>query len=827
MKKTLKKAFRLTAAVFGALVLIAVAAFIILVFDKPLVGKILKSQLEKRTGMAVRIGRLDYSISPFRVAIDSLEFSREDAFEKLTATVEHFKGEGNFWKFVGSAKPAFDSIEIGNVTFRLEWKKSSEGPPDIEGLLRQAADALAWTKQVSAGDVNIFISFTGREMGLDIHDCSLTSADAARNVAYSIKRGNLRVRNKNGAFLLRSGLVSSGTLGSVPPHGFKVEFVFPSMNVMAGGIESSFAGIAADLAGRFDGSARTLEVSRLKIGVPGLLDLDGTVAGRYGGDAFLEAKARVRFESLESVAGLLKSRLPPEFRGTGLRGRAELSGKYGFRRSKETPGDNVDASLVFENVEMDPVVGGLPLHLRVAGRINAAGPSLDPRFTADINSSVGRIVRDGLAVTGSEVHVAAAASKSEAVISRFDARLDGLAFKSRGGEKISLDKAVLTGTGRADLRRKTAALSSLEIAVTNLEAAAGDEGVSSRKAVLTVTGSFDLDRKKASLTMREATLTGLDIATGSKKISFDEAAFTGKGSFNDGEKTARLESFEARFPGLPPLRMTGRLDIGGSGAAEIRVDGRGLDLPALRKIAAPFVPESLAGWELGGTADFSLSARRPALPGEDWGLSGTVSLAGVRFNDPTFSIAGESLDPVIKFEIARAASKSFSFDGSLDVGRGEALWKSVYIPWNTHPLHLTISGRLDSDSGAVEDLTARLLLPTIGEVGVAGSVKIGPVPVFDLRTDARLKLEPLYSLRSAAGAAAEDRMKLEGTLGASLSVRKDAGPLSLSGRVTLADTNVHWPASKTDLLGVTADLPVHFEFETGAAGGRPSDAALP
>ena len=299
----------------------------------------------------------------------------------------------------------------------------------------------------------------------------------------------------------------------------------------------------------------------------------------------------------------------------------------------------------------------------------------------------------------------------------------------------------------------------------------------------------------------------------------------GKGSLDLVRKNAALTSLEVRLPGLSPLLLSGRLGLGKTGVAQVKLESRGLDVPALRALAAPFIPASFAGWDLGGTADLSLAARRPAASGQAWSFSGTISLAGVRFNDPSFSIAGEGLDPMIKVEGTLAASKGIPFTAALDIGQGESLWKAVYVSWSKHPLKMTVAGRYDPGSGGVDGLAARFLLPTIGEVGLTGSVRTRPRPSFDLRTEARLSLGPLYSLYAQAGASEETRMKLDGTLGTNVLIRGEGDALSVAGRVTLADTNVERPLSKTLLLGITADLPVL--YESGKADAAPSDGPLP
>lgn len=743
MKKALKKTLKITGIVLGLIALLVVAAALLFIFDKALVRNLLQSQLAKTTGMTVRIAKLDYSLFPFRLTVDTLDLGQENAFQKMGVSLAHLEARGDFWKFVRGRKPALETIEADGVVFRLEEKAVSEEPLDIEALLLQASDTLAWARRISIANARLSISTASQETSLGNFAISLTTADAVGVVAYVIGRCDIAVKDKGVAFRLESGLRSSGTLRLASPFGLDAAFHFGPTRLAAAGIEDSLSGLTIETTCKFDMDAKELAVPRLRIAVPGLLDLDGTAAGRFGHSVFLEAEAKVRLDKLENLAALLGPRLPAEFRSAKLRGRAELSGKYEIHRSSQETNDSLSGFLLLEGVEFDHVVGGLPLHVRASGRLDASGSTRDPRLSADLRASLGKMTLDRLAVGNSDVHIVATATKETADISRFEAAFKGFDFEAAAAKKISFDKVTLVGKSRLDLGRKTVAVDSLEV----------------------------------------------------------------------------------RFPGIAPLFVTGRYGLGKAGVAQVRLESRGLDIPALRGLAAPFIPASFAGWDLGGTADLSLAARRPDASGQDWSFSGTVSLAGARFNDSAFSIAGEGLSPVVKVEGALSASKGISFTGALDIGQGESLWKAVYVSWGKHPLKMTVAGRYDPGSGGVDGLEARFVLPTIGEVDVTGSAKIHPAPSFDLRTEARLSLGPLYSLYSQAGVSEEARMRLEGTLGAALLVRKDGDTLSVGGRVTLADTNVERPMTKTLLLGIAADLPVL--YDSRKADTAPADGPLP
>jgi hypothetical protein len=743
MKKALRRTLKISGIILGALAGLLVAALLLVIFDKPLVRNFIQGRLARGEGATARIGRLDYTLFPLRVTVESLEFGREDAFEKMDVSVGRLEAAGSLWKLLRGVKPALDGIEADGLSFRLEQKAVSSEPLDIEALLLQAADALAWTKRAAVTNTRLSISLL--EQGVEIGglDLSLSPDPATDIVAYDIGRGDLSLTDKGGSLVLASGLSSSGRFGLVSPFIVDASFALSSPKFALGGLEDSLDGADVALTGRLDTSSQEMSVSRLRIGVPGLLDLEGKAVGSLGHGLFLESEARVRFESVEAAAALLGPLLPGELRAASPRGRAELAGTYALQRSDQGLKDNLSASLSLDGIVLSPAVAGRPVRIRAGGRIDAAGSTEDPRFEADIRASLGAVAVAGLSVSSSDIRLVASGTRSSADISLLDARLAGLAFEAAEEKTIAFDKAALIAKGTIDLARESGILTSLE----------------------------------------------------------------------------------ARLPDLAPLRFSGRFGSGRGASSELRLDAQGLDVPALRAKAAPFLPAGFGDWDIGGALDLSLSVRRPTASPGDWHFSGAVSFADAMFNDPSFSIAGEGLDPVLEFEGTGSPATDFSFSGSLDVGRGESLWKSVYISWSEHPLKLTASGRYDPGSDAIDGLVAHVLLPEVGVIDVTGQAGFGAAPTFDLATEARLSLGPLYSLYTEAGVSEEARMRIEGALEAALRVRKAGEALSAGGRVKLSDTNIERPQSETFVLGVTADLPLL--YESGPALPETSEGALP
>jgi hypothetical protein len=803
--KALRKILRIGAVAAVCLVLIVAAAAILFLFDKPLVRNVVRSQLAKRTGMQVRIGRLDYSLFPFRVAVDALELGREDAYQKMSVSVARLEARGDFRKLINGLKPALETIEADGVLVRLEEKAVSREPLDLRAIVGQASDALALTRRVSVTNARLSVSLIGPEADLEDLEITLARQGADGTVAYSIGPGVLNIRDKARALGLRCGLSLSGTFRASPSPTIEGSASLRSPRLTGPGIDESVEGAAIDLAGRLDTGAREFAVTGLKIVVPGVLDLAATGQGEYAHGIGVEAEVRARIDDLGNLAGRLGPRLPSELRsarlngkakfsaklridrsngvtkggisgvlsldgiqaefaGSRLRGSARLTGQYQLDRSSgvivpplkkggigvEPPplekggrGDFFDGSLDFNRVEFEGLVAGTPLRLGISGRLEATGPPRNPRLSADIRSKVGRFALGRITVGSTEVRVVGTSTKDAADISRLDAALEGIDLDTAPGKRLSFEKAALAGRARLELARKTAAVDVLISGIT----------------------------------------------------------------------------------GLSPIDISGRFGTGNPPPVEIRIESKGLDIPAVRALASPVLPESLAGWDAAGTADLSLEARRPASATEGWRFSGALSFTQVRFNDPSFTVASEGIDPALKFEGTWPASKALSFAGHLDIGRGESLWKTVYVSWSKHPLEATFSGRYEPGSSGVEDLAVRFLFPTIGEIGVFGSFLAGPVPAFALKLESKLSLGPLYSLAAQAGSAQANRMSLKGTIGAELLARKEGDAVSVEGRLTVNDADIGFLSSKTDLIGVGADIPVH--YDSAMTETAPPEGPLP
>ncbi len=346
------------------------------------------------------------------------------------------------------------------------------------------------------------------------------------------------------------------------------------------------------------------------------------------------------------------------------------------------------------------------------------------------------------------------------------------------------------------------------------------EGVGVGRSAVSIRGKGTPDRAEIDRLSVEIGGLTLPVDKG-RPLRFERASLRGRAAADLRRRSLDIPALRIVLSPLPPFDLAGRLDLAGRGRRDIRLDAKGFEIPVLRELLGPFLPAALAEWEAGGRFDLEARAAGAGRLGDAWDVSGALSFSEVAFNDPSFTIAGEGLSPVLRLEGTYApGAVGVPFSASLALGRGESLFKSFYVSWDKHPVEASLAGRLDPGTSKVDDLDGRILFPTIGELAVSGSAGAAPAPSFDLRCDARLKLAPFYSLYTQAGVAEESRMRLEGSLEAGLGISggRDGG-LTVRGRLLLAGTALENPASKLLLTGISADIPVHYRSGPPGTGG--------
>ncbi len=340
---------------------------------------------------------------------------------------------------------------------------------------------------------------------------------------------------------------------------------------------------------------------------------------------------------------------------------------------------------------------------------------------------------------------------------------------------------------------------------------------------LTFTGS----KASAAISVPAAVLRDVSVAvSGGKSFAFAKIELSGTAGVQMAGRPAVVASVDMQLPGLAPVRLAGRFVMAPWGLSEASLESSGQEVPALRKVLSPFLPQNLAGWAADGKADISLKAERPGSE-RPTQFRADIKLSGGKFNDPDFLIASDGLRSRISvFGDYRPQGREISATATFELLNGESLWKRFYISWDKFPLKAELSGRLDLGARSLDEIRAQLSAAGLAEFHAGGRVGLVSPPVFDFQAGSRLSLEPALSLLSTANASPPGRPSVRGEAAADLAISKTSAGLTIKGRLMLNDVSVANSSTGLSIPGLSADLPLDLALSgtpAAPAAGSPRE----
>ncbi|NOR13756.1 MAG: hypothetical protein GQ545_10935, partial [Candidatus Aminicenantes bacterium] len=304
----------------------------------------------------------------------------------------------------------------------------------------------------------------------------------------------------------------------------------------------------------------------------------------------------------------------------------------------------------------------------------------------------------------------------------------------------------------------------------------------------------------------------LKYTLGNEEIGFDQVRFEGEGSYDPKQSRLACDHLEIRIPSLPPLSFTADLSLKPAGERRFHLKSSELDFTSLSSVFSQFLPQNISQWKPEASFDLEMSVRKPHAE-ELWTINSKIELADMQFHNPSFTIAGESLAPRIVLRNTYSPYHdrvSFSLEFHLE--RGESLWDDYYIDWGKNPLSVKISGLYEADSKRFPDLTADVILPTLGRVTVHGS--LSPGPQFQMNVDATASssnLQSLYTFLSRYEDSKDSAVFLEGKALSEFHLEKSGDFLCLQGWFKIDNGNFFRKNQAISLRGINARIPFYYQ----------------
>jgi hypothetical protein len=323
------------------------------------------------------------------------------------------------------------------------------------------------------------------------------------------------------------------------------------------------------------------------------------------------------------------------------------------------------------------------------------------------------------------------------------------------------------------------------------------------------------------------TLAGIELSVAAGEVILDGrplplgvVGLRGKAMAID--NTYRVEDVDIRSESLG--RLKGALSLG-EGNVSGRLDGAGLPVDNLAKLARALSGREWDSWSPTGTID--ITARlEPAVGGPRF--AATASLEQIGFSSPEGDVLSQNLSGKVDIEALLARQPRMKADVIL--GGGETLWGTVYVNLTKVPLDLHAGGTRVAPE-EYQDLALEGGLAGFGRLTVKGKARhAGGMWRHQghlLLSDARLG--PIFKtfLRDPLAAKHRDLagLTMEGTAEVDLSFTGSGQAVDLAGRLKVHSGDVSRGEESPLLSDLNIDLPIAYSLGAANPGlPKPSDA---
>lgn len=574
MKKSLKTIFRISGWMLLSAALLAGAALLLFLFDKPLVKNIALKYAARKTGFAIQAGNLDYSIFPLSINIRSLKISQDTPIQNLDILAEKIEAKGDVRKILKGKPPFFETIHLEGGDIRYHLKKFPEVKVDYRKAIGLAARVLESTEKAALKRINAGLDLPGQAFRLEKADLDLARAGPPNAWGLNLSCEKIRLELKSGGIVLESRLESDNSLALDENPRLSGRFRLGSLAFSGGRGGQHFDSVIIETDALWKPLLNAVHLRRWSLDIPGLIKALGSMEIGFAEGLSLTASAEARLEDAGAALLRLETWLPPNLRNLQAEGKAKFGGTYRLSRNPQGGNENMDAFLETERIRLRYGRAPSPLEADISGRLTAQGPFSGIRVSATIRSSVYPPAGTDFKLRALQLDSRFQAGRNYLRIPSFAAALKGFSLVV-GGRGTAFDEVKSTGSAGFDFARKAVAIDRLEVRIPGLPPLEGSANFDlaargEKHLALKARGVRAPDVLRAFPSVLPQLPPGweleavcdMEVKAGTRRAEPDDLEFSAVLRFDEGKFNS--PSFEIAGEGLRPcLRVDGTYSIPG------------------------------------------------------------------------------------------------------------------------------------------------------------------------------------------------------------------------------------------------------------------------
>jgi len=621
--------------------------------------------------------------------------------------------------------------------------------------------------------------FPGQKLILQGVDLALSPLETQNTFAYTLlfqKAEGIGLPQTN---RFQNTIQGSGTFFIREKSTIEGRFVLTSNRLAYAGKEEYFEEIDLNFDGEIDGDKNEFSFSTFEIEIPSFVSLTGPldIVSQDGMTLFFRSSLRI--DDLGRILSLAKDRLPQQLEGLELSGSAFFDGEAHI-----TPTHPAQKASITGLMVLNPS--------RIKYRT--------PEYQVDSHFS-GSFKVDGF-------------PDNQNISGRIKIVNSSFAGKTLEASGIKMDVPFVYNHkgSRVDIPSFISSATTLSLDIPNRTFKTDSPSFSGQ-------GFIDLKGSRVDIPSFKAIAATLSLNIRNRTFKTDSPSFFGQGFIDFKKRSFQISRANIEFDPFPPFEVEAQASLGPQDLSSFSVSAQSsrIAFQTLMDFFSFAIPHKVKEWEPDGWLNIQIKANNSIREKQKvWDVSSKLEAFDVQFHDPSFAVAGESLQPSLTLEATfDHALDNIAFAAKMDLSQGESLYKDFYVNWSKMPILGTISGRFHVSQKKLTDLSIGATIPEFGRITANGRLGLQEPRSADLNVVASaLQLASLYSFISQKRAVNQTQVKLKGEAESQFDAKIDKNAFSIVGYLKVKDAS--WSDDDTNLAvqGIEAYIPLHYVQNT-------------
>jgi len=331
---------------------------------------------------------------------------------------------------------------------------------------------------------------------------------------------------------------------------------------------------------------------------------------------------------------------------------------------------------------------------------------------------------------------------------------------------------------------------------------------------------YDHKGSKIDIKNLKASASTLSLDMSNRTFKTESPSLSGEGFIDLKKRGFQISKANIELDPFPPFEVQAQAGLGPQDLNSLSVQSSRIAFQTLEDFFSFDIPQKVIDWEPDGWLNIHVEAHDSFREKRKiWEVSAELEAFDVQFHDPSFMVAGESLQPNLTLEATFDQNHDdIGFTAKMELSKGESLWKDFYVNWNKMPIRGTISGLFHVSQRELSDLFIGATIPEFGRITVEGRLDLQERRFADLKVVAsEFQLAPLYTFINQKRAGSQTQAKLEGEAESLIDAKIEKNAFSIVGYLKVKDASWIDEDKNLAIQGIEAYIPLHYEQNTISA----------